>query len=450
MGMHAPGMLSVVLRCQQLCFRVHSCCVWHNVQRTAVLGNCSLDPGQTSRAAALLTPISVDPAAETLVQLVEAQLVEGCGAAEELQLQQQVWQCVEDKLAQPSDSGTAAGGLTPAAVASAFADAVIAPGRLSRPALHAALARLGSQLELDEVQQPDLGSLQELLPGWVAAAPHLPAAAASSGGSAAARGSAAVLAQWTAFLQAYAAAWAQQHRPIALLQLPPQAEQRSMLLARQGGMFTSLRGAVAPEIALHQALPPVWHRMAAEEALEAEEVLRAAAAVNAAAGGQLGRLAWACLQQGMDADAVVLPALVAALVGGTARATAAGGSSGGGRTSFLGGGSGGGSDASVKWRSACRRLPLQLGHLWPSGDPGVFAAAVASALKVLGSDWHDCTKLRSPMAAASLPVRTAALSTLAQAGPAACCLLPAACAAEGSPGSSGCTPKALRQLAWAL
>ncbi|KAL4855567.1 Nuclear pore complex protein NUP160 [Chlorella vulgaris] len=354
------------------------------------------------------------PDTETLVQLVEAQLVEGCGAAEELQLQQQVWQCVEDKLAQPSDSGTAAGGLTPAAVAAAFADAVIAPGRLSRPALHAALVQLGSQLELEEVQQPDLGSLQELLPGWVAAAPHLPAAAASSGGSTAARGSAAVLAQWTAFLQAYAAAWAQQHRPIALLQLPPQAEQRSMLLARQGGMFTSLRGAVAPEIALHQALPPIWHRMAAEEALEAEEVLRAAAAVNAAAGGQLGRLAWACLQQGMDADAVVLPALVAALVRGTARATAAGGSSGGGRTSFLSGGGGGGSDASIKWRAACRRLPLQLGHLWASGDPGVFAAAVASALKVLGSDWHDCTKLRSPMAAASRPVSWAQVEAVLQ------------------------------------
>ena len=232
-------------------------------------------------------PCLLLPAA-TSVQLLEDQLLEGCSGDSqqqqppEQQLQDEVWRAVESRL-----GGGAAGQLPAGALAAAFTNALTAPGRLSRPALHAALAQLGSSTSLEEVLQGDLADLKEQLPRWLAATAGGAAAAAAAG---AAGGSGAALCKWTALLRAYAAAWRRQHLPLALLKLPQKGVSHALLLARQGGLITGLRPAAAPELAQHDTLPPEWQQAGAEGAEEAAVVLQAAKAVFQAAGGaQLAR-----------------------------------------------------------------------------------------------------------------------------------------------------------------
>jgi hypothetical protein len=224
---------------------------------------------------------------------LEEQLLEGCSADSqqqqqqqplEQQLQDEVWRAVESRL-----GGGAAGQLPAAALAAAFTDALTAPGWLSRPALHAALAQLGSSTSLEEVLQGDLADLKEQLPRWLPAAAGGAAVATAAG---AAGGSRAALSKWTALLRAYAAAWRRQHLPLALLKLPQKGVSHALLVARQGGLITGLRPAAAPELAQHDTLPPEWQQAGAEGAEEAAVVLQAAKAVFQAAGGaQLARCA---------------------------------------------------------------------------------------------------------------------------------------------------------------
>ena len=345
------------------------------------------------------------------MQLLEQQLVEGCPApGASLAMDQEVWRAAEAQL------GAAAPGA--AALAAAFADAVLAPGRLSRPALAAALARLGCGVPAEDVLAADLAELQQQLPRWVAATASTAgagAAAAAGGG-----GGAAVLPRWTALLRAYAGAWRDAHLPVALLQLEPHGDSGGVLLARRGGMITALRPAAAPEAALYDTLPPEWQTAAADDAQRAAVVLEAAAAVAQAAGGaQLGRLLWACLQQGRDPAGTVLPALVRSLAAGSPTTAVA--ASGGGRVGFPGaaaaGAGGAGAGAHAQWRAACRKLPLQLARLCGSvadGEGGSFAAAVEAALKILGSEYVDAGRHRSELPALTRPIRSAALASLAQ------------------------------------
>ena len=133
----------------------------------------------------------------------------------------------------------------------------------------------------------------------------------------------------------------------------------------------------------------------------------------------------------------VLPAIVRSLAaGGTAAARPT--STGGGRGGFSGlAGGSEGAAAHAQWRATCRKLPLRLARLC-SGQPS-FAAAVATALRVLGSDYQDTGKIRSSLPAITKPIRTTILCTLAQVrstagwllqkgmlGPPVC-LLPACC-----------------------
>lgn len=213
--------------------------------------------------------------------LLEEQLLDGCQAGQAVQVAGEAWRALEAQL-----NGGATPALGPAALAAACADAVVAPGRLSRPALLAALGLLGSRVEAEEVAQADLAELKEQLPRWVAAT----AQPAGPIGGTAGGALSGVLAKWTAFQEAYAAAWQLQHAPVALLQVPPQGEPHSLLVARQGGMFSVLRGAAAPELALHDELPPAWQAAAEEESEQAAAALRAAGALErAAGGGQLTR-----------------------------------------------------------------------------------------------------------------------------------------------------------------
>ncbi|EFN52609.1 hypothetical protein CHLNCDRAFT_138668 [Chlorella variabilis] len=324
------------------------------------------------------------PESATQVTLLEEQLLDGCQAGQAVQVAGEAWRALEAQL-----NGGATPALGPAALAAACADAVVAPGRLSRPALLAALGLLGSRVEAEEVAQADLAELKEQLPRWVAAT----AQPAGPIGGTAGGALSGVLAKWTAFQEAYAAAWQLQHAPVALLQVPPQGEPHSLLVARQGGMFSVLRGAAAPELALHDELPPAWQAAAEEELL------------------------WACMREGLDLSATVLPAVVRSVAGGTVGAPPAA-AAGGGRLGFPGGGGGGGGDARAVWRAACRRLPLQLARLC-GGEGAGFVAAAAAALSALGVDWRDASRVRSPLAAVTGPIRTAALGTLAQARAAA-------------------------------
>lgn len=218
------------------------------------------------------------------MQLLESQLLEGSHASSgALTMEEEAWRAVESQL----------GGAPPAAaIGAAFADTVLAPGRLSRPALHAALGALGSGVSREAVLGADLADLRLQLPRWVAAIPAAAASAAAAAGSAGAGSpAAATLARWSALLAAYSKAWQAAHAPLALLQLPAQGDSGALLLLlRRGGAVTALRPAAAPELALHDALPGEWQQAAAGEARQAEAVLQAAAAVyDAAGGGQLSR-----------------------------------------------------------------------------------------------------------------------------------------------------------------
>jgi hypothetical protein len=356
------------------------------------------------------------PAAETQVVLLEDQLMEGCTAGEALEVQREAWRAVESQLGSGSGSAAAAAGgggagLPPAALAAAFVDGVAAPGRLSRAALATALRALGAEVARDDVLGADLAELREQLPRWVAAA--TPGGGGGGGGSPCA----AALVRWSAFLEAYAAAWQEEHRPLALLQLPPQGETHTLLLARSGGLFTALRGAATPEVVLQtSAAPPDWQVGDAAAAEAAAPALAAAAELQAAAGGgQLSRLLWACLRHGLDPEAAVLPAVVAAVAGGSGGGPAPPPAAASGRRSMFGGGGGEeGAEARRRWRAACRALPLRLARLCGDADGGA-AGAVAAALRMLGCDWQDAARVRSPLAAMPPTLRAAALATLAQA-----------------------------------
>lgn len=351
--------------------------------------------------------------------LIEDQLLEGC-QSQAAALEDEACKAAESQLAQ-----LGSGAPPPAALAAAQADIVLAPGRLSRSALAAALAALGSAVQREEVLAADLHELRQQLPRWVSGA------AATAGASAAAAagsgGSSALLAKWGALLRAYAAAWQQQHLPLALLQLPSQGEATcTLMLARRGGLVTALRPAAAPELALRDALPADWHHMASEAAESAALVLEAASAVAQAAGGsQLASLLWASLREGTDVGAVLLPALVRSLAGGGPAAAAAAGA-GSSRLGFPGGAATGPASAHSQWRAACRKLPLQVARLCSSAadsSTGGFAAAVAAAINILSSDYEDATRLRSSLPAVTKPIRAVLLATLAQVRGCACCRL---------------------------
>lgn len=328
--------------------------------------------------------------------------MEGCQQGASLALEEEVWRAAEGQLGATSAPSAAR-------LSAAFADAVLAPGRLSRPALADALARLGCSAPREEVLLADLAELKQQLPRWVAATASTAGATAGAAGGCVSS----VLPKWTALLQAYSAAWQQQHLPVALLQLPPDGDSHPVLLARRGGMVTALRGASAPELALREALPAEW-QAAGDDAQRAAVVLEAAAAVAQAAGGsQLGRLLWACLQDGQDLGVTVLPALVRSLAAGSPSAAAVSGS---GRLGFPGAAAAGaGGSAHAQWRAACRKLPLELARLCSrAADSGSFAAAVAAALRVLESNFHDASRHRSALPALTRPIRGVALTTLAQ------------------------------------
>ncbi|KAL4420612.1 hypothetical protein ABPG75_010268 [Micractinium tetrahymenae] len=349
------------------------------------------------------------------VQLLEAQLLEGCHAnSADLAIEEEAWRTAESQLSSAAGSSAP----PPAAIGAAFADAVLAPGRLSRPALHAALGALGSGVPREAVLGADLADLKQQLPRWVAAIPAA-AAAAGAGSATLASPAAATLARWSALLAAYGRAWQDAHLPLALLQLPPQGDSGALLmLLRRGGLVTALRPAAAPELALHDALPGEWQQAAAQEAHQAGAVLEAAAALfKAAGGGQLARLVWACLQEGLDVGSTVLPALVRSVAAGAAAPPVPAGPSASGRLGFPGaaaaaaGSAGGAAGAQAQWRAACRQLPLQLARLCSSGS---FAAAVEAALAVLGTHYVNAQRIRSQLPALTKPIRSAALATLAQ------------------------------------
>lgn len=128
------------------------------------------------------------------------------------------------------------------------------------------------------------------------------------------------------------------------------------------------------------------------------------------------RLAWACLQEGIDLGSTILPALVRSLAAGAAGPALPAAPSGCGRLGFPGaaaaaGGAGGAAGAHAQWRAACRRLPLQLARLCSSGG---FAAAVEAAIGVLGTHYVNAHRIRSQLPAVTPPIRSAALATLAQ------------------------------------
>lgn len=390
------------------------------------------------RACLLAAPTPLSAATEVL--LVEDQLEEGC-QSQSAALEEEACKAAESQLAQMGGSP-----LAPAALAATLADIVLAPGRLSRSALATALSTLGCAVQREQVLAADLQELRQQLPRWVAGA------AATAGASAAAAaagssGSSAVIARWTALLRAYAAAWQQQHLPLALLQLPPQGDTTcALMLARRGGLVTALRLAAAPELALKDGLPGDWHSMASEAAESATLVLEAASAVAAAAGGsQLARLLWASMREGTDVGAILLPALVRALAGGApAAATAAAASSG--RLGFPGG-SATPASAHSQWRAECRKLPLRVARLCShaaDSSTGGFAAAVAAALNILGSDYEDASRLRSSLPAVTKPIRAVLLATLAQV-----CVLHAAlcsaCCSVSAERPSAVYPVAARQ-----
>ncbi len=347
----------------------------------------------------------------TEVLLIEDQLKEGC-QSESAALEEEACKAAESQLAALGGSPP-----QPAALAAALADVVLAPGRLSRSALAAALATLGSAVQREEVLTADLQELRQQLPRWVAGAAATAGASAAAAGGGGSGGSSALLSKWTALLQAYAAAWQQQHLPLALLQLPPQGEATcTLMLARRGGLVTALRPAAAPELAVADALPSDWHQSASEAAESATFVLGAASAVARAAGGsQLARLLWASMREGTDMGAVLLPALVRALAGGAPASAAAAGASSG-RLGFPGGAAAPAS-AHAQWRTACRKLPLHVARLCSSAadsSMGGFAAAVAAALDILSSDYEDASRMRSSLPAVTKPIRAAVLATLAQ------------------------------------
>lgn len=96
-----------------------------------------------------------------MVLLLEDQLAEAGCEEEACALVATLWRSVEAAL-------RAAGAELPAdAAAGAFMDALLAPGRLSRHALHAALTALGAGRApaLEEVAQCGLEDLRTLLPG---------------------------------------------------------------------------------------------------------------------------------------------------------------------------------------------------------------------------------------------------------------------------------------------
>ncbi|PRW20989.1 kinase [Chlorella sorokiniana] len=402
--------------------QLHMGAAMHRVQDIALesmalhtVGAWLLYDTAAGRRSLVCVPLSFKPgevSAATEVLLIEDQLEEGCQSSEAAAQEEEACKAAEAQLAQLGSGAPA-----PAALAAALADVVLAPGQLSRSALAAALAALGCAVQREEVLAADLQELRQQLPRWVAGAAATAGASAAATAAGSGGGSSALLAKWTALLQAYAAAWQQQHLPLALLQLAPQGDDScTLMVARRCGLVTALRLAAAPELALKDALPEEWHKVASEAAESATLVLEAASAVAQAAGGsQLARLLWAGMREGTDVGAVLLPALVRALAGGAPAAAAAAGA-GSGRLGFPGGAAAPAS-AHSQWRAACRKLPLRVARLCSSAadsSTGGFAAAVAAALNILGSDYEDASRLRSSLPAVTKPIRAVVLASLAQ------------------------------------
>ena len=124
-----------------------------------------IDPGSLPCTPCLPTPRC--PA--TVASLIEDQVREAAAEEDAAPVLDALWRAVEAALAR---SAAAAGGHLPAeALQGAFLDVLLAPGRLSRPALAAALRALGGGgggtglPSAEEVGWADLEELRRALPG---------------------------------------------------------------------------------------------------------------------------------------------------------------------------------------------------------------------------------------------------------------------------------------------
>ena len=174
------------------------------------------------------------PPAETEVSLLEVQIRAVTAGGKYLELYNYLWETLKTSLARTSSSssdGSAVGGLSDDALAAAFVPVVLAPGRLSRPALASALESLGCGVSLEAVLQAELSELSDLLPDWVSGV---------SGTD--------VMGRWHVFLQAYASAFQQHHAAVALL---PEGcpELTGRVMVRAGGVVSLIRSAAPVEYA---------------------------------------------------------------------------------------------------------------------------------------------------------------------------------------------------------
>jgi len=333
--------------------------------------------------------------AATEACLMEDQLAQcyGQGPGQGVNVQEEVWRAMEAAAAAAAAAPDAVGA---EAMADAFLDLMMAPGSLSRPALHAALSELGCSVAADDVTHAELHQLRAAVPGWLTA---------SCGGALAPD-----LRQWCGLLRAYGAAFRRTHPPLALLQQITKQNELAMVLVRGGGILSSVGSAEPVDLALRGALHPAWAEPLSPSPAAAKALLRAARRVTEALGGPLTlRLMWGCMRHGAGVHALLAPAAMRALAAGAPVPAL----SGGDRWVARG-----------EWRARCRRLPLALAELLTS-PPGELSAAFNAMLARLSHHrrWLLGPK-RSPLGELTRQVSAAAMSTAAQvAGAQVECLL---------------------------
>lgn len=155
---------------QQLARPVHALLLaWQRLQsRPVACELCPPHPRSPLNCCSLICCFPCYPVlpvtAASVVQLIEDQVEEGGCSEEATLLCQAVWQAVETGL------GPTAASLPADVLPGAFLDVVLAPGRVSRRALHAALRALGGgrsvgSASLEELQQCDVQELRRALPG---------------------------------------------------------------------------------------------------------------------------------------------------------------------------------------------------------------------------------------------------------------------------------------------
>ncbi|GAB4820336.1 hypothetical protein N2152v2_007382 [Parachlorella kessleri] len=393
------------------------------------VGAWMLYDDEAGRRRVVCVPLAFNDAtvrAAAVVHLIEDQLRElGCDDPA-APIYAVLWRAVEANLATAGPAAAASGApaaasTTPAGastssqqgepLAAAFMDALLAPGRVSRPALHAALGALsggghaGGLPSLELLAQSGLEEVRQQLPGWLAAAT---AGAANWQGAGA-------LGPWCALARAYSSAWAREQPLLALVQAGPAAA-GGVLLVREGGWVSHIRQGAAPELAFKAEVPATYavdHASTAAQVEAVAAVLQAASQLMAALGGPvLGRLAWSCLQRGLDLRGSVYPAFIAALATGGGGPPPQWGQNSDTRAQW------------TEWRAQCRMLPLELGRLL--GKAPRFADVLGQVLEMLQGEYSlhgtgeqkllqaPARQVTGPLAAAAAQVCAARVQCLFQ------------------------------------